>query len=357
MWRVNNYDKKILQIYIVVFSWHIISFLSKKEKEVVKGREYITESGFSFETTQETKVIETTTEVFDIKKHPEMWSMTDKETYQYILEDVLDSSYGNNYLEKLPLSEKFINSQKRDIFDYVEPINRVNGGWEKYAGLFDPDFDKQLIWCFTWSDTIVRNHLLKYNLDEHNNLDEIQVLKTELVEDKIAESIAESIANRPTSYDDLERYKKVIPELFYPLEYGKLDDFDEEEQKDYFDKIRNRYKNYEGYTDSFSSKYDIMEGILGNKVRGAAEYEDLTDLSNKCIGVVVTYWNDKKEEYYDCYYKVYFEVDDRNFLDSITKVEEVLEDGTVVEVENNFGKQCVYDRAVFKLFICNLMRK
>lgn len=330
-------NKYIILLALIILISVLIS-CKKEENKEIKGREYITESGFSFETTQETKVIETTTEAFDIKKHPEMWSMTDKDTYQYILEDVLDSIYGHKYLEKLPLSDKYRNNQKRDIFDYVEPINRVNGGWEEYAGLFDPDFDKQLIWCFTWSDTIVRNHLLKYNLDEHNNLDEIQVLKTELVEDKIDESIAESIANRPTSYADLERYKKVIPELFYPLEYGKLDDFDEEEQKDYFDKIRNRYKNYEGYTDSFLSKYDIMKGILGNKVQGAAEYEDLTDLSNKCIGVVVTYWNDKKEEYYDCYYKVYFEVDDRNFLDAITKVEEVLEDGTIVEVENNFGK-------------------
>ena len=57
--------------HVVLLVSILLVSCNKNEKIEVKGREYITESGFSQETTisiKETNEKETTTEVFDIKK-------------------------------------------------------------------------------------------------------------------------------------------------------------------------------------------------------------------------------------------------------------------------------------------------
>lgn len=356
-------------IYILLFLVGIlVASCKKEEKQSIKGREYITESGFSNETTisvKETKVIETTTEVFDIKKHPEMWSMTDKETYIFILNDVLDNGYGQKYIDKLPLSDRFRENRHNGIFDYIEQVNRPED-WERYlsASASDEEFHQHLVWICTGSWTMERETLLQYTLDDKNRLDSIRVIKSEITKD----IVAESIANRPKSYDDLERYEEIIPILVSPV-WSIVNDFHVATDKS-LTEFENYYKTYEGCTENFLEKYDCWKGIInipvfnvsfdeiskngGFKSYFLQNYEEtnmcdvrcmdynsnelLTDLSRKCVGVCISYYNNITEESYEKNYKVYFEVDDRNFLDSITKVEEVLEDGTVVEVENNFGK-------------------
>ena len=311
--------------------------MSKKEKEVVKGREYITESGFSFETTQETKVIETTTEAFDIKKHPEMWSMLDKETCLLVFNRIFHIYGFDFYIDKakMPISQHFldnynissyglglINSIEHD--DIVEMPHSIE--------MTDEEFEKKEFRFYGGSAGFIsRESKFKYLLDVNNKLDEIILIKT-YVKDYYAESIAESIANRPKNYDGLERYKEIIPNLFdsKPIDYEY---FNEEEANEWRTYIRNYY---EGCTDNFFKKYDPLKGIVGNDnemIYSSNEKEEYTDLENKCVGVTVDFGGNIKKNY-----KVYFEVDDRNYLDNITKIEEVLEDGTIIEVENNFGK-------------------
>lgn len=363
--------------YILLFLVSILLVSCKKDENIdVKGREYITESGFKTETTQETKIIETTTEVFDIKKHPELWSMTDKETYIFILNDVLDNGYGQKYIDKLPLSNRFRENRHNGIFDYIEQINRPED-WERYlsASASEEEFSQQLVWVCTGSWTIKRETLLKYTLDNENRLDSIKVIKSEITED----TVAESIANRPKSYDDLERYEKLIPHLVkFPvlvateIEGGASYYTDDKEVIS--SNIEYYLKELEGCSDNFMSKFNPQKGIIQFDypefpyvIYDISENNQLTDLGNSIIGVNVlihSYYSDcrvenkyivndilintidyyaidsnsKIYEEYNRNFKVHFKVDDRNFLDSITKVEEVLEDGSVVEVENNFGK-------------------
>ena len=327
--------------YVLLFLVGILLVSCKKEEKIeVKGREYITESGFSNEATisvKETKELETTTEKYDIKKHPEDWSMTNKETCLLLFNKIFQVYDFDFYIDetKLPISQHF--REKYNIYTYslgltehikYDDIVEIPHSIE----MIDEEFEKKEFRFYGGSAGFIsRESKFKYLLDVNNKLDEIVLLKTD-VKDYYAEMIAESIANRPKSYEDLERYKKIIPDLFdsRPIDYEY---FNEEEANEWRTYIRNYY---EGCTDNFFTKYDPLKGIVGNvdeMIYSSNEKEEYTNLENKCVGVTVDFGSDIKKNY-----KVYFEVDDRNFLDSITKVEEVLEDGTVVEVENNFGK-------------------
>ena len=339
--------------YVLLFLVGILLVSCKKNEKIeVKGREYITESGFSFEITQETKVIETTTEAFDIKKHPEMWSMLDKGTCLLVFNRIFHAYSFDFYINKtkMPISQHFldnynissyglglINSIEHD--DIVEMPHSIE--------MTDEEFEKKEFRFYSGSPGFIsRESKFKFLLDVNNKLDEIVLLKTD-VKDYYAESIAESIANRPKSYDDLERYKEVIPDIcLAPVYYYRDIDYEPEQ-------VEKKYKNYEGCTENFINIFDVKNGIIHftdmdnpfNRNIDFAKYvydieynNEYTDLSNNIVGIKAHIYDSIQDKESFRSYKVYFEVDDRNFLDAITKVEEVLEDGTVVEVENNFGK-------------------
>ena len=121
-------------IYILFFLVSILLVSCKKEEKIeVKGREYITESGFSFETTQETKVIETTTEVFDIKKHPELWSYDDPNTYTKIFYEIYRFNHTNGLEDdRFKIDDDFRNSFK--------PLDTIPNRYEdEYPDLFEGD--------------------------------------------------------------------------------------------------------------------------------------------------------------------------------------------------------------------------
>ena len=183
---------------------------------------------------------------------------------------------------------------------------------------------------------LIRKFTVQFTLNDNNELNGIKILNSQIEYD----GYQEVKDNYPKQLEDLKPYKTIFPILF--CEYSMSNDEAES--------VWN--KNYHCYTDNFIKKYNNCNKCIMNReeygnsekyVYDAEINENNTDLSNKIIGLTLKYTTPKldvkdKKRYSYRNIIIYFKVDDRNYLDNITKIEEVLEDGTVVEVENNFGK-------------------
>ena len=319
-------------IYLCLLLISIVVVSCKKDDNKVKGREYITESGFSQETTisiKETNEKETTTEVFDIKKHPELWSYDDPNTYTKIFYEIYHSNHTNGLADdRFRIDETF----RRKFQTSTVLLNTIPDRYEdEYPDVFEGDEQMCKHHLFFMSTTsekkqMIRKFTVQFTLNDNSELSDIKILDSKVEYD----GLKEKKDNYPKQLNGLEEYRSVIPLLFF----APADEYD-------------CWKtNHFCYTDSFINKFNKNLFIIDKNnyfyddfdMSGTYENDALTNLEKKVVGVRFQLYNGNKDidEFHD--YKVYFEVDNRNYLDNITKIEEVLEDGTVVELENNFGK-------------------
>ncbi len=335
-------SKKYMLLIAIIIAFSLLSCKKKEEKK--SSREYITESGFSFETSiEETKAI--VTKPYDIKKHPEDWTMTNKETYKYILMALFDKysneynySCQNNY-EKLPLSEYF--RTKFDLSKYglglftieyeVEDGDDVIDRVGKFDAT-DEEFENNEVWCYRSNYVYFSKLKLKYYLDENNYLNDIQILEPEIITENIREN---EIDYDAIEYDvTLEDIANGIPNLII----GNNVKF-----------INERYEatDFCKCTDDFINNYNPEIGIIPQhqtrEFYNAEINTNYSDFDNNIFAYNVelylpnTFVVDENNPIIKKYL-FHTKLDDRNFLDSITKIEEILEDGSVVELEDNYGK-------------------
>ena len=186
----------------------------KKEKKIeVKGREYITESGFSFETAQETKVIETTTEEFDINKHPEMWSFDDSDTYTKIFYEIYRCNHTNGLEDdRFKIDEAF----RRKFQVSTVLLDTIPDRYEdEYPDVFDGDEQmckQHLFYMRTTSEKkqLIRKLTVQFNLNDNSELSDIKILDTKVEYD----GYQEMKDNYPKQLEDLKPYNTIFPILF-----------------------------------------------------------------------------------------------------------------------------------------------
>ena len=333
----NKYFRYVLMLVSI-----LLVSCKKVDKKGIKGREYITESGFSQETTisiKETNEKETTTEVFDIKKHPELWSYDDPNTYTKIFYEIYRSNHTNGLADdRFRIDEAF----RRKFQTSTVLLNTIPDRYEdEYPDVFEGDEQmckQHLFYMSTTSEKrqLIRKFIVQFTLNDNSELSDIKILDSKVEYD----GYQEMKDNYPKQLEDLKPYNTIFPILF--CEYGISND----EPESVWDKY------YNCYTDNFIKKFNNCNKCIMNReeygnsekyVYDAKINENNTDLTNRIIGLTLKYTAPKlnvkdKNRYSYRNIIVHFDVDNRNYLDNITKIEEVLEDGTVVEVENNFGK-------------------
>ena len=322
-------NSKFIIIYILVIL--LVSSCGKKDiqkrNDKKNSREYITETGFKEETT-ERETAESTTQKFDITTHPELWLTTDKDTLQNLLNGLFNQLSKENqvlgikdYLKDIKLSDSFKVKYNLGKFclGLVTPLDPEEYNTEpehvgsvKYT---DEEFINKQFRVYTSNWAVEREHTFSFELDENDCIDSIRLIKTELINDY------------RNNIDDKEYEIASQEEIYFDsirsLVQAELDEFE-------------TWKIYGSFSQEFISIFDVQKGLIN----GLDQYSvskvgsnELTDIDNKCVGLTIILRDNTMLKY-----KIYFDVDVENKIDSITKVEEVLEDGTVVEVENNFGK-------------------
>lgn len=322
-------NNKMILLYILM----IVSLSScgkkniQKQEDNKKSREYITETGFKEEIT-ENKQKELTTQKIDITKHPELWLPTDKVTLQNLLNGLfvaLSKEYTilgiKDYLKESKLSDNFKEKYNLGKFclELVTPLNPEEYNTEpetvRSVHYTDEEFINKQFRVYTSNWAVEREHTFSFELDENDCIDSINLIKTEFINDyrdDIDYKEYEIASQEEVYYDSIRS-----------LVQAELDEFQ-------------TWKIYGCFSQSFVSKFDVNKGLINGLDQYAVdkiESNDFTDINNKCVGLTITLKDNTVLKY-----KIYFDVDADNKIDAITKVEEVLEDGTVVEVENNFGK-------------------
>ncbi len=206
---------------------------------------------------------------------------------------------------------------------------------DEYPDVFDGDEQmckQHLFYMSTTSEKkqLIRKFTVQFTLNDNSELSDIKILDSKIEHD----GYQEIKDNYPKQLNDLEEYRSVIPRIF--------------EEHSFDDPERSWNVYYFCYTDNFLSKFKKCDTYIMNEYEyhndvyyasECNENSDYTDLDNKIIGITLKYvYNDSAKLHSYRNFIVYFEVDNRNYLDNITKIEEVLGDGTIIEVENNFGK-------------------
>ncbi len=321
-------NSKFIIIYILVIL--LVSSCGKKDiqkrNDKKNSREYITETGFKEETT-ERETAESTTQKFDITTHPELWLTTDKDTLQNLLNGLFNQLSKENqvlgikdYLKDIKLSDSFKVKYNLGKFclGLVTPLDPEEYNTEpKHVGSVkytDEEFVNKQFRVYTSNWAVTREHTFSFELDKNDCIDSIRLIKTELIYDyrhDVDDKEYETFSDEETKIEGIKM-----------LVQAEMDEFE-------------TWKNYD-WTSNFISNFDVAKGLIYGLDQYAVdeiESNDFTDFDNKCIGLTIIMRDDTKLKY-----KIYFDVDVENKIDSITKVEEVLDDGTIIEVENNFGK-------------------
>lgn len=237
-----------------------------KEKQI-KSREYITESGFSQETTEnkEEPGLEETTELYKINEHPEDWRINDINTYELFIKALLFNymEYTKGFYDK----QLFITDSFRSSFnpeDYGISLSMdINKKDKEYFMIFDRDgkdgfeentketLKENLIIFYTLQDLDNRlkyknKYVLKFEVDKENRLDNLYLLSKDVVENYEAEE---------------DEYHKLFYDIISKVNIENVEDITE--YKEYFDDIC--------FNDSINNKIfsfiDTKEYFIELKIR------------------------------------------------------------------------------------------
>lgn len=314
-----------LLLFAVVFMFSC-NRKNNNDIENFKSREYITETGFENEKIEnENNLVYETTEKFDIIHHPEMWNPTDKNTFIHLInclfiplskENVIDS-----YDNRLLITDNLKKNCDFDKFclgfvDMIYSTDADKSSEVEVKALYtDEQFSNHNFEIKTSNGEIDRTHTFEFEIRD-GKLDNIKLISS------IVLGVENDHNNDYENYEDATDEEIKIDNISKLVSAG-LDEF-------------NTWKIYGLFTDNFIGKFNAELGLIN----GLDQYEvadvtsnKFTDVNNNCVGITITLRDNSKKNYI-----VYYAVDNNKYIDAIIKLEEVLEDGTTVEIENNFGK-------------------